>query len=171
VTDQRKPLYSEDIQFPSILERRTDWLNKDTKAKTVQERVKELVDDEEKYYGIIFAYINRTKIPPIPNVNTVDPNKLAEDLLNLLRLKQEVEEEYMKCNSHTLFLSKKVSDLGHTSSIEGLKVFEITNLRSRCKDFLGLFKHLTGMFKLKIAMINSLIATIKNIQTTLMKGE
>jgi hypothetical protein len=137
-----------------------------TTATTIQERFKELLVDEEKYYWIVNDRLTNMKIPKLINFGDgVTIDDINREELKLIKLKHTLNDELINCFEHTAFLAKKVSALQHASTLDlpGVSATELSIFVSKLKDYLSLFNRLSTMYKSKIGMVNDNMRLVKTL--------
>jgi hypothetical protein len=153
--------------LPKILSRRSDWLDRDGIKHTAHERIKVLIEDEEKLYNITSRNLTGVKVPDIISLENSTLEQINLELLKLVKLKHKLENDAIECISHVSFLSKKIADLKHStpSELPGITPGTISQLISRLKDYFSLFVRLQGIFKSKISMINDNMRVTRTMET------
>jgi D-hexose-6-phosphate mutarotase len=150
-------------KWPPVLARRSSWMEQVSTATTAKERVKLLLRDEEKYYSVFYKFLDKLKIPPLPNFQLRTDLELSDEMLKLTKLKQMTETYSSKCLLHVAFLTNKVGDLKHVAGIEGLHITEVSSLMSRMRDYLVLFKYLSKVFADRLDSITENIKIVKSM--------
>ena len=152
-------------KFPRPLWRRSDYLDRDSRSNTPRERITELVRDEERYYNSLSNHLNKIIIPEIPP-QTITMDEITTQLLDLMKLKHNIENCSIDCSNHISFLSKKISDLRHVlpSELPGVNPNEVATLISRLKDFLALFYRLFGVSKAKVSIVSDNLKVMRSME-------
>ena len=142
--------------FSPLFDKYGKYTTRLSKATTLEQRLDELLHDEEVLYCRIHNAVERFVIP------SVDGYTEAE-LMKFVKVKEEAEKVQDRVLNHTIWLKKRHNDLRRLPSPDFLDVpgHKVASFIEALKDYLNMFNDLEKYINLKLTRIHTCIRIIR----------